>query len=245
MKLSVTDKTSSLQLLTSKDGCVLLDIQRDRLLKLNHVAAEMWTLLSSGCAEPEIVRQLSEKYRVGEDRVATDLSALMRRISELGATGARLYTPKDVKIAGLQSRESYPWYGATLDSFPAPRQLIVLAALLGLGVFDLVLSLFSLRALCWCVSSWPNRKSRNTNPELVGTLCNAVHRACVWYPAKTLCLQRSAVTTCLLRSYGLPAMMKIGVRPMPFVAHAWVELDNSVVNDWPRVKQLYQPLLSN
>ncbi len=245
MKLSVTAKTASLQLLTSEDGCVLLDIQHDRLLKLNQVAAEMWTLLSSGHVESEIVRQLSEKYRVSEDLVATDLSALMHRIGELGATGAHIQTPKDVSSEGFPSRESYPWYGAVPDSFPTPRRFMVLAALLGLGVFDLVLSLFSLRALCSCVRSWPNRQSKDPNSELVGTLCNAVHRACVWYPAKTLCLQRSAVTTCLLRSYGVPAVMKIGVRPMPFLAHAWVEVDNSVVNDWPRVKQFYQPLLSN
>ena len=39
--------------------------------------------------------------------------------------------------------------------------------------------------------------------------------------------------------------MMIGVRSMPFLAHAWVEADGSVINDWPRVKKFYRPLLSH
>jgi hypothetical protein len=38
--------------------------------------------------------------------------------------------------------------------------------------------------------------------------------------------------------------MVIGVRPMPFLAHAWVEADGAVVNDWPKVKTFYHFLLS-
>lgn len=33
-----------------------------------------------------------------------------------------------------------------------------------------------------------------------------------------------------------------GGRPMPFLAHAWVEVEGRVVNDWPRVRQFYPPL---
>lgn len=237
--------TGSLQLLKSEDGCVLLDVEHDRLLKLNSVAAEMWTLLSSGRAEFEIVRELAEKYRVSEDRVASDLSDLMRRIGEFGINGVPVCLPSAASTDILPTSQSFPWYGATPDSFPSPPKLKVFAAFWGLAVFDLVLALFSLRALCWCVRSWPKSHCKKLDSDLIGLLCNAVHRACVWYPKKTLCLQRSAVTTCLLRSCGMPALMKIGVRPMPFLAHAWVEVDGSVVNDWPRVKQFYQPLLSN
>src|SRR5271154_2998292 len=51
-----------------------------------------------------------------------------------------------------------------------------------------------------------------------GTLNNAA----VWYPRRAECLQRSAVLTCLLRRYGLPAQMVIGTQKLPFRAHAWV-----------------------
>ncbi len=39
-----------------------------------------------------------------------------------------------------------------------------------------------------------------------------------------------------------PARFVVGVRPMPFLAHAWVEVAGTVVNDWPRVRQFYPPL---
>jgi hypothetical protein len=241
------DDTSSLRLLTTDDGCVLLDIQHDRLLRLNRIAAEMWTLLGSGHSERDTVARLSQKYDISEDRVARDVSELIRRISELDATGTTVCTPPDDDDSSHPtSYPSFPWYGAALrDGVPPPQRLTIAAALIGLALFDLVLSLFSLRAMCWCVRLSRLMRSKAFSSALIGRVCIAVHRACVWYPKRTLCLQRSAVTTCLLRLYGVPAVMKIGVRPMPFLAHAWVEVEGSVVNDWPRVKHFYRPLFSN
>jgi len=53
----------------------------------------------------------------------------------------------------------------------------------------------------------------------------------IFYPKQVLCLQRSAATVLLLRRYGYDAKMIIGARLVPFRAHAWVELENQVVND--------------
>jgi hypothetical protein len=39
--------------------------------------------------------------------------------------------------------------------------------------------------------------------------------------------------------------MVIGVRVMPLLAHAWIEVDGKVVNDVPRVQQYYRYLTSN
>jgi hypothetical protein len=122
---------------------------------------------------------------------------------------------------------------------------MVVAAFLGLAIFDAILSLRSLKSMCSCVRAWPVKRSRLSGAFVMGQVCGAVQRACVWYPKRTLCLQRSAVTTCLLRDYGISARMMIGVRPMPFLAHAWVEADGSVINDWPRIKKFYRPLLSH
>ena len=71
------------------------------------------------------------------------------------------------------------------------------------------------------------------------TICSALNNACVWYPRRAECLQRSAVLTCLLRLYGLPAQMVIGTQKLPFRAHAWVELDGRVVNDKQDMSTLY------
>jgi hypothetical protein len=63
--------------------------------------------------------------------------------------------------------------------------------------------------------------------------------ACLWYPKRVLCLHRSAATACLLRKYGVPAEMVLGVQQLPFRAHAWVEVAGRTVNDRPYVNELY------
>jgi hypothetical protein len=70
-------------------------------------------------------------------------------------------------------------------------------------------------------------------------ICHAVDLACIWYPKEILCLQRSAVTVCLLRRYGIPAQMVVGAALMPFRAHAWVEADGCVINDKSYVSSMY------
>lgn len=73
-------------------------------------------------------------------------------------------------------------------------------------------------------------------------VCSAVDHACIWYWKQVQCLQRSAVTTCLLRRYGIPAQLVIGAKQMPFRAHAWVEVDGRVVNDKPDRVAMYSVL---
>ncbi len=76
-------------------------------------------------------------------------------------------------------------------------------------------------------------------PDAEAKACWALNNAAVFYPRRAECLQRSAVLTCLLRRYGLPAEMVIGTQKLPFRAHAWVELDGRVVNDKQDMPQLY------
>jgi hypothetical protein len=63
--------------------------------------------------------------------------------------------------------------------------------------------------------------------------------ACIWYFKEALCLQRSAVTACLLRKYGVAGHLVIGAQQMPLKAHAWVEVDGRVVNDKQYVPEMY------
>jgi transglutaminase superfamily protein len=81
------------------------------------------------------------------------------------------------------------------------------------------------------------------NPHrAVEEICAAIDLVCIWYPKQVLCLQRSAATTCLLRSYGIPAQMVLGAQQMPFKSHAWVEVDRRVVNDKPYAPEIYAEL---
>jgi hypothetical protein len=87
-----------------------------------------------------------------------------------------------------------------------------------------------------------SRHSVSHRPRRSGVVyrvCQAVDYACVWYPKRVLCLQRSAVTTCLLRRYGVNANMVMGAQKLPFRAHAWTEVDGCAVNECTDVQKIY------
>jgi hypothetical protein len=80
---------------------------------------------------------------------------------------------------------------------------------------------------------------KSPSMDRIPEVCHAIDMACIWYWKHVLCLQRSAATTRLLKRYGIPAVMVIGVEQMPFQAHAWVEVDSHVVNDRPYMREKY------
>ena len=117
-------------------------------------------------------------------------------------------------------------------------RLIVPKAFLGLLAFDVLLLGRDFARLHKVISRW--RTVGASNPaEAVNSICQAVNRACVWYPKRVLCLQRSFVTTCLLRSSGVPASMVLGAQHLPFKAHAWVEVDGRPVNERSNVQEIF------
>jgi len=80
------------------------------------------------------------------------------------------------------------------------------------------------------------------NAARTAQICRAVDEACVWYVHRVFCLQRSAVTTALLRLHGIAADLVIGYRPVPVESHAWVEVARTVVNDRPQYQQRFLEL---
>jgi hypothetical protein len=70
-------------------------------------------------------------------------------------------------------------------------------------------------------------------------ILRALDVAAVFYFKEVKCLQRSAVAVRMLRRHGFTAEMAIGVQHMPFHAHAWVEINGSVVNDKPYISEMY------
>lgn len=116
-----------------------------------------------------------------------------------------------------------------------------LKAFIGLLLFDLFIHLFGFGMLHRLVRGWPTATGSAPH-DAVDRVLIAVNRACMLYPRKALCLHRSAVATCVLRSSGVPARMVIGARKIPFRAHAWVEVDGVAVNESIRVREFFQVL---
>ncbi len=121
-------------------------------------------------------------------------------------------------------------------------RLLFWKALLGLMLFDLLLLGRHFNRLHRIVSSW-KVAPKNADVKVTSKVCEAVNLACVWYPKHALCLQRSTVTTCLLRNCGIEAEMVVGAQKLPFKAHAWVETDGRVINERTDVQAIYGPWL--
>lgn len=117
-------------------------------------------------------------------------------------------------------------------------QLLLWKALFGLLAFDLLGFGHNFTKMHRFVSRW-RVKPRTAPRDVSDRICEAINYACIWYPKRVLCLQRSAVTTCLLRNYGVPAKMVIGAQNIPFKAHAWTEVDDHPINERRDVQKIY------
>jgi hypothetical protein len=118
----------------------------------------------------------------------------------------------------------------------------VILGFLALAMADLIMRFGGFRRLHQTVRSWPVSQKKGDMDAVIQAVCTSVDRAATYYPNHALCLQRSAVITCLLRRKGVPAEMVIGCRKIPFRGHAWVEVSGQVVNDTPKVKMHYRVL---
>ena len=96
-------------------------------------------------------------------------------------------------------------------------------------------------ALYRAVRELPVGNWSQINPDLEA-ICHAVDLACVLYWTDVRCLQRSAATVQLLKKYGIPAVLVIGVQQLPLKSHAWAEVQGRIVNDKPYVSDIYTVL---
>ena len=115
---------------------------------------------------------------------------------------------------------------------------IFFKALFGLIAYDVILRAGRFKTVFALVGRW-KIASGIASAGLIEKIAHAVNIACVWYPKEVLCLQRASVTTCLMRSHGIPAKMVLGAQKTPFSAHAWVEVNGYAINERSNVQAKY------
>jgi hypothetical protein len=118
------------------------------------------------------------------------------------------------------------------------RRTLLFCALLGLLAFDL-LGLGGDFSRAHRLLRRSRTARRRSSAEIVNRVCHAVNHASVWYPKQVRCLQRSVVTTFLLRRCGVPAQMAVGAQTIPFKAHAWTEVNGHAINERNDVQKIY------
>jgi hypothetical protein len=116
--------------------------------------------------------------------------------------------------------------------------ILFLQALFMLLTYDVLSALCRFRTIYSVVRGW-TVNLKPDGPDIIDRVCMAVNYACVWYPKQALCLQRSFVTTYLLRKHGVSAHMVLGAQKLPFKAHAWVEVDGRAINERSDVQSTF------
>jgi Transglutaminase-like superfamily len=116
--------------------------------------------------------------------------------------------------------------------------ILFFQSLCALFTYEVLSTVCPFQKLYRMVKAWEVTQ-RAQQPDVIDRVCTAVNYACVWYPKQTLCLQRSFVTTYLLRKRGVPAQMVLGAQKLPFKAHAWVEVSGRAVNERSNVQATY------
>jgi hypothetical protein len=251
--LSIPPHVRSVQ---NADGVVLLNVQSGAYFALNGVGSLVWERLCTDGTREAAIEALEGRYRAPRERLAHDVDTLLGRLLERG-----LITRGGAPSAGLAAPEAAaprtivsPATGAptvrTLESDRIPARperfalgwrglwfLLACASLIGA---DVLLRLRGFDHFHRVIRRWPTRSARVTDAADVARIRAAVDQASGFYFKRAWCLQRSAATACLLRLWGFPARLIIGVRRMPFAAHAWVELDGRIINDEPRVCSAFE-----
>lgn len=116
--------------------------------------------------------------------------------------------------------------------------ILFFQALFLLLAYDILSAICRFQTIHSIVKGW-NVIGKSDGSCITDKVSMAVNYACVWYPKQALCLQRSFVTTYLLRKHGVAAQMALGAQKLPFKAHAWVEVEGQAVNERSNVQATY------
>jgi hypothetical protein len=196
------------------DVVVILDTKEGRLYLCEGPRANVWKSLEDGSFPQAVVDDIP-------GNTATDTQQSRNEIEKF---------VQELIAQKLVVGESAP---RTIS-----RLRLIACALRELVAYDLQMALFGFhrvhsslsRRKCVAVSVWPDR-------DLTSRIVEAVTTASSLYWRPVRCLQRSTVTTRLLRCFGIPGQLTIGYRAKPFLSHAWVEIDGRVVNDSPALAE--------
>ena len=238
-----TDLCSS----TNKDGTIVLNVRTGVLYSVIGVGSAIWTKLSScpdGLSQQDIVSSIVAEFNAPEQVVRRDVEKLLteftdRGLLEVSHKETERFYPSSVMWS---NRVVQPLIRTIVNSFIKLR-LTSAAAFIELACIDLTLNIGGFNLLHRLVKTWPLLEQGNTSTTTAKQVCESVDRAGRFYVKHAMCLQRSAAVTCLLRSNGVPAKMVLACRKTPFEGHAWVEVDNQVINDTQKVKTYYSSVL--
>lgn len=144
----------------------------------------------------------------------------------------------DYRTMRFETFDTGSWGSRTLGYRGTSNlELLPLARIVGAAISLKFLGMDALLALDRLLLRQTGKfKPEATNPT--GIIDKYLH-ASLWSPIRITCLPLSFSVVAELIRNNIPAQLVIGVRPTPFVAHAWVEIDQRVCGDDPTLKDCY------
>ena len=226
---------------SDEDGSTILHITQNKIYSIIGVGSVVWSKLAAsaeGLAPSDIVDQLSCDFNdIPRMQIEKDTARLLASFQRV----------KLVQISRSNATRSHTIRSVLV--FLAQHAITgllrinarVAAAFLALAIVDVFLALLGFAAVYDLVKGWPVSR-RIHGSDALERVMQEVTRAMTWYPKQAMCLQRSAVLACLLRANGIYVQMVIGCQKLPFLAHAWVEVNDQVVNDAKSVQETHKVL---
>jgi len=228
------------------DGCIILDVRHDSILSLNSSGAFIFAKLAAGkkgMTRAELIGAVAQEFPdVPAARLEAAIDSLLDQLAERNIL--RMQTrlgPSPGWVSNKLSAGCVFCLKAVINPLLCIKAHTT-AALILLTSVDALLKVGGFNTLYGIVKRWKFRQAFSNATGTIVEGCATVEKACVWHPKQKLCLQKSAVATCLLRSLGVPAEMVIGVHKMPFYGHSWVEVEGTVVNDHKNVQTFFHVL---
>lgn len=213
------------------DHLVLLHRKAGEYYLLNASAAAVWRHLCGGARSHDPVGELAATGAAEATPEVDELLAFLRGEGLLveaaaDAAPAPWPDPRPARVAPVAKRA--PRIGAA-------RVVVAWATLLRFH-------LLARRGLDRLVRALPTLPAAGLPEEeesaLVALTLASLDRAAALSFGGPDCLPRSAAATWLLRRRRVAARMALGVRPMPFFAHAWVEVGGRAVGEEAWVGEL-------
>jgi len=99
------------------------------------------------------------------------------------------------------------------------------------------------RTICRLEATKEKSNANVANKASMSLICSSFDRAQTLINSHDTCLLRSIALMLRLSRNRIPAELVIGVALMPFVAHAWVQQGEYVLNDDPDFTRTFAPIL--
>lgn len=213
-------------------GGTLMDILHDRFIALSPVSAAIWDGLASGASLQDLVAKIMQVKNVPIAQAEILLSSQFDRWEKAGLINSR-----EPLTASLPRPKLAP--PATADvcadrTAEAPLSPLLLIKLVAAELrYRRALRRLGLARTLVMLQLESGKQRRETDPVVRRTLRahHALRRPFRQGHSSRDCLISSIVLAAVLRRQGIEADLCIGIRDLPFLAHAWVEAQGLVLNE--------------